>query len=204
MTENSPVGTLVGKLKATDADPGDRHTFALVGGKGAGDNCSFTIDGKRLLTAAAVDFEADPTLSIRVRAEDIAGARFAKSLTVTVTDVAETPTPTPPAPCTNGTTIGEGAGRTFSEPGGGEYYVHNNNWNDNYGGTHVITACNYDNWYVTGEHPRPRRQRGGRLPERAPGLRRHPAGEHLLRRLRRCRTQVCWVHLQHRLRHLDR
>ena len=149
LTENSPVGTLVGKLKATDADPGDRHTFALVGGKGAGDNSSFTIDGKRLLTAAAVDFEADPTLSIRVRAQDIAGARYAKSLTVSVTDVAETPTPTPPAPCTNGTTIGEGAGRTFSEPGGGEYYVHNNNWNDNYGGTHVITACNYDNWYVT-------------------------------------------------------
>ena len=149
LTENSPVGTLVGRLKATDADPGDKHSFALVRGKGAGDNSSFTLDGKRLLTAAAVDFEADPSLSIRVRAQDIAGARYAKSLTVSVTDVAETPTPTPPAPCTNGTTIGEGAGRTFSEPGGGEYYVHNNNWNDNYGGTHVITACNYDNWYVT-------------------------------------------------------
>jgi hypothetical protein len=27
--------------------------------------------------------------------------------------------------------------------------VHNNNWNDSYGGSHVITACDYDNWYAT-------------------------------------------------------
>ena len=52
--------------------------------------------------------------------------------------------PPTPGTCTGGVTIGEGAGRTF-----GEYFVHNNNWNDDYGGTHVITACDYDNWYAT-------------------------------------------------------
>jgi hypothetical protein len=53
------------------------------------------------------------------------------------------PTPTDPGTCTTRTTIGEGQGVTF-----GEYYVHNNNWNDNYGGTHVISACSADDWWV--------------------------------------------------------
>ena len=92
--ENSPVGTLVGKLKATDADPGDKHTFALVSGSGAGDNGSFTIEGRRLLAAKAFDFEADATLSIRVRATDLERATFEESLTVSVTDVAENVAPT--------------------------------------------------------------------------------------------------------------
>ena len=30
----------------------------------------------------------------------------------------------------------------------GEYFVHNNNWNDNYGGDHTIVACEADNWYA--------------------------------------------------------
>lgn len=60
-----------------------------------------------------------------------------------------TPTPTPttsptPTPfCSNPDTIQEGAGRTY-----GEYFVHNNNWNDNYGGTHVIHACSAQQWNV--------------------------------------------------------
>ncbi|HEX2369682.1 MAG TPA: S-layer homology domain-containing protein [Acidimicrobiia bacterium] len=45
--------------------------------------------------------------------------------------------------CTNGTTISEGDLQTF-----GEYFVHNNNWNDNYGGDHTIVACAADNWYA--------------------------------------------------------
>lgn len=68
-------------------------------------------------------------------------------------------TPTEPGPspvraceAPNGDVIQEGAGRSYFEPaslGGGEYFVHNNNWNDGYGGTHVIRACSYDNWNVT-------------------------------------------------------
>jgi hypothetical protein len=45
--------------------------------------------------------------------------------------------------CSNPLVIQEGAGRSF-----GEYFVHNNNWNDNYGGTHVIHACDADDWYA--------------------------------------------------------
>jgi hypothetical protein len=44
-------------------------------------------------------------------------------------------------------TSGNGDGRTF-----GEYYVHNNMWN-NAGGTQTLSACSYDNWYVDAVQP---------------------------------------------------
>jgi hypothetical protein len=50
--------------------------------------------------------------------------------------------------------INEGAGRSYFEPNGEEYFVHNNNWNDNAGGNSVITACNYNNWYVVSNTPK--------------------------------------------------
>ena len=93
VAENSPVGTLVGTLTAKDPDAGDKHSFSLVAGPGSGDNGLFAIQGKRLLTAGVVDFEADASLSVRVRARDLEGARFATSLTVTVTDLAENAAP---------------------------------------------------------------------------------------------------------------
>jgi hypothetical protein len=93
VAENSAVGTLVGKLSATDPDQNDKHTFTLVAGPGSADNSSFTIKGRKLRTAAALDFETKPTLSIRVRATDKAGERFTTSLTVTVTDVFENTAP---------------------------------------------------------------------------------------------------------------
>jgi hypothetical protein len=67
------------------------------------------------------------------------------------------PPPPPPPPssgtCTDGITIPEGDGRTFSDESGGEYYVHNNNWNDTAGGNSVITACDYDNWSLVSDIP---------------------------------------------------
>ena len=53
-----------------------------------------------------------------------------------------------PGPCTNGDVIGEGEAGSYFETDGSEYLIHNNNWNDSYGGTHVIHACDYKNWYV--------------------------------------------------------
>jgi Glycosyl hydrolase family 12 len=69
------------------------------------------------------------------------------------TTSAPTATATPPTTCTNGDTINEGAGASYSEADGGEYFVHNNNWNDNAGGNTVITACDYDNWYLISDTP---------------------------------------------------
>jgi hypothetical protein len=89
--ENSPVGTKVGRLAATDADARDRHRFRLVAGDGGTDNDSFEIDGRSLLTKEAFDFETRPELSIRVRAIDRSGARVETRVAVSVTDVAEGP-----------------------------------------------------------------------------------------------------------------
>ena len=66
---------------------------------------------------------------------------------------APTATATTPKTCTNGDTIKEGVAASYSEAGGGEYLIHNNNWNDDAGGNTVITACDYDNWYLISDTP---------------------------------------------------
>jgi Glycosyl hydrolase family 12 len=73
--------------------------------------------------------------------------------TTTPTTTAPTVTATPPKTCTNGETIREGALASYSEADGGQYLVHNNNWNDDAGGNTVITACDYNNWYLISDTP---------------------------------------------------
>jgi alpha-tubulin suppressor-like RCC1 family protein len=71
--ENSPPGTVVGTLSATDPDAGDSHTFEWVDGPGAEDNRLFRIEGNQVIVDQGItrDFEQDPSdFSIRVRALD--------------------------------------------------------------------------------------------------------------------------------------
>jgi alpha-tubulin suppressor-like RCC1 family protein len=71
--ENSPAGSVVGTLSATDPDAGDLHTFELVHGIGSLDNGRFRISGNQLFARARIDrdYETDPeSFSIRVRARD--------------------------------------------------------------------------------------------------------------------------------------
>jgi VCBS repeat-containing protein len=63
-----------------------------VAGSGNEDNAKFQITGSTLQTAQSLDFEADNSLSVRVRADDGAGGTFEKSLTITVTNANEAPT----------------------------------------------------------------------------------------------------------------
>ena len=69
------------------------------------------------------------------------------------TTSAPTATATPPRNCANGDTIQEGVAASYFEADGGEYLIHNNNWNDDAGGNTVITACDYDNWYLISDTP---------------------------------------------------
>ena len=89
--ENKPAGTVVGTLSAVDADAGDTHAFTLVTGTGGSGNSSFAISGSSLRTAAVLDHETTPALSIRVRATDAAGLLVEKTFTITVTDVDDLP-----------------------------------------------------------------------------------------------------------------
>ena len=85
--EDRPVGTTVGFLSATDPNAGDTCTYSLVSGAGSDDNDSFAIVGGALKTAAALDFSAKRSYSIRVRATDAAGLNTEKSFTISVTAV---------------------------------------------------------------------------------------------------------------------
>ena len=92
VAENQPAGTPVGTLSTTDPDAGDTFTYSLVPGTGSADNGSFKIVGDALQTNASLDFEATPTLTIRVRSTDSGGLFVEKAFTITVTNVNEAPT----------------------------------------------------------------------------------------------------------------
>ena len=90
--EGQPIGTVVGDLAASDADPGEVHRYSLVSGTGSTHNSQFTIPEfvsdntlKGVLRTAAVLNRADgATRSIRVRVTDIMGATYDKVLTINI------------------------------------------------------------------------------------------------------------------------
>ncbi len=87
--EGVPVGTLVGALTTTDADPSDSFRYALVPGSGSTGNAAFTINGDILRTAVALDREARDSYPIRVRVTDSGGQIFDQRLVVVIDDVDE-------------------------------------------------------------------------------------------------------------------
>lgn len=71
--ENSRIGTVVGSLGLSGADPEASYTFAFVDGKGAAHNTLFRITDNEVATAAALDFEAlGGKLRVRIAAIDVA------------------------------------------------------------------------------------------------------------------------------------
>jgi hypothetical protein len=103
LPENEPVGSTVGQLSVSDVDAGQSHAFTLVAGAGDTDNGRFAIDGSTLKTAAVLDFEAQPSYSIRVRATDdgTPARSVEREFTITVTDTLEPPTPDPKSATTD-------------------------------------------------------------------------------------------------------
>ncbi len=84
--ENSPAGTVVGLFSSLDQDHGSVHSYSLVTGAGDNDNSLFAVNGNQLTTAGPIDFEANSTLSIRIRTTDAAGLSLARSLSISVLD----------------------------------------------------------------------------------------------------------------------
>lgn len=89
--ENQSIGTTVGTLSGTDADPGNTGTFTLVSGVGDTDNAKFSIVGSTLKTSVVLDYEAASSLSVRIRVTDAGGLFFEEAFTITVSDVNEPP-----------------------------------------------------------------------------------------------------------------
>ncbi len=89
VAENSPLNTPVGVFSTLDPDAGDTFTYELVPGLGSDDNARFVILGRRLRTAEAIDFEAQASYTVRVRATDAGGRRVTQVFAVSATDVEE-------------------------------------------------------------------------------------------------------------------
>ncbi len=87
VAENSPAGTVVGTLSTLDPDAGDSHTYTLA--DDAGGRFVVAGDEVRVAAGAVLDFEADPSHTVRVRATDEAGESFEKDLVIALTNVSE-------------------------------------------------------------------------------------------------------------------
>ena len=91
ISENQPVGTIVGEFNATDPDE-DEISYFLVSGEGDGGNSFFTLDANGTLkTATTFDYESNASAySIRVQAKDEFNATVEGNFTVTLTDLIST------------------------------------------------------------------------------------------------------------------
>ncbi|MEY4489893.1 MAG: hypothetical protein RIQ79_2401, partial [Verrucomicrobiota bacterium] len=84
--ENLPVGTVVGRLSATDPDAGETFAYALASGEGDTHNPAFAVVANELRTAALLDYEAGATRTVRIRVTDAAGAIFERAFAIAVTN----------------------------------------------------------------------------------------------------------------------
>lgn len=98
LDENVAPGTVVGTLRATDLDEGDRLSFSLVDGLGAADNEAFTVEGTRLILKSTPNFEAQSEYRVRLQVKDRNGLTFERSVVVAVQDINEKPLVAEPLP----------------------------------------------------------------------------------------------------------
>lgn len=88
--ENSPDGTLVGVLTATDPDSGATLTFAQESGHD--EAFALSADGRLTVAdTAALDFETSPSFTLPVRVTDDTGLFADATVTVSLRDVNEAP-----------------------------------------------------------------------------------------------------------------
>ncbi len=95
LAENSPAGTAVGTVSASDQDSGQSLSYAITGGNTSG---AFAINSTTgaitVANAAALNFESTPSFALQVTVTDNGGPVRSSSATITVnlTNVNETPT----------------------------------------------------------------------------------------------------------------
>ncbi len=117
--ENSAIGTVVGRITATDADIGDTITYSIVGGTGAS---VFAINATTgvITTIAALNYESISSYTLDIRATDngVGNLFDAETITISILDMPENNAPTIAAlgPLTvaenaaNGTVLGTAVG----------------------------------------------------------------------------------------------
>ena len=88
LLENSPSGTIVGTLAATDPDAGDAHTFVVNVNSGSPDPYCLVAPGGQLTvqSSAGVDYEKGGILTVRVRATDLGENSIEQTFTIQLLD----------------------------------------------------------------------------------------------------------------------
>jgi VCBS repeat-containing protein len=97
--ENSPNGTIVGTVVATDPDAGDSLTFSISGGSG---QTAFSIDAATgqisVAESSQLDFETTASFSLEVQVTDLGGNPASPTITVNLNDINEDPVVLLPPP----------------------------------------------------------------------------------------------------------
>jgi subtilisin-like proprotein convertase family protein len=89
--ENQSPNAVIGLFTVVDQDVADSSSFSLVNGAGDTDNNLFVVSGNTLQATSSFDFETKNRYSLRVRATDVGGLSFEKTILVSVKDVNEQP-----------------------------------------------------------------------------------------------------------------
>ncbi len=84
ITENSPIGTVIGELNATDPNSADTHTFSLTCNGATGAEGNFSIATPTLKSAVVFDYETRTSYSICVKVTDNGGLSYEKNVTITI------------------------------------------------------------------------------------------------------------------------
>ncbi|MCS5705318.1 cadherin domain-containing protein [Synechococcus sp. FGCU-3] len=91
IAENSPAGTLIGTLAATDPDSGSSFTYDLVAGDGSNDADNSLVEivngnEVRVKGGGVIDFESNPILQLNIQVTDngTPGLSHTKAVTVNV------------------------------------------------------------------------------------------------------------------------
>jgi large repetitive protein len=107
VSENSSIGTLVGKFSSLDPDAGGSHVYTLVTGNGAQDNSKFSIVNNELRLNFVPDFETQAVYYLRVQTQDVGGLTWQQELTVNILDVIESQNHAPTGISLNNSSITE-------------------------------------------------------------------------------------------------
>ncbi|RWK04170.1 cadherin domain-containing protein, partial [Mesorhizobium sp.] len=116
--ENSPAGTVVGTLSATDPDSDESFTYTLLDDAGG----QFAISGNDLVVNGPIDYEGGAAREVTVRVTDSQNHTFDKSLTINVGNIND-----------NAPVFSSGTTANFAENGTGVAYDANATDADNLG-----------------------------------------------------------------------
>lgn len=85
LTENSPLGTVVGTVTSSDGDAGQTRTYAITAGNANGAFSINAVTGEiRVANPAAIDFETTPVFTLTVSATDNGNPAATGNGTVTI------------------------------------------------------------------------------------------------------------------------